>query len=260
MAKKDEAEKGLVKLHQISAAVFVVLGIAVVWFMKAVRYPLTLGHSANNALLGQKETAFVPASHHLWDTPLWVVLLVLLFIAVVYSFLITQSSLKASYLKGLTRRVSPHRWIYIAVTAALMIEITAMLSGLSDIMELKLMAGAVTITYLLGWLAEIQNRTARKPNWSAYGLSVATGVTPWLVIVSAAAGTLLWGLVRSPWYVYAVYAVLLIGFCLLAWNQMQQYKKVGKWKDYYFVERNYLLIQNTTLALFALILIIGLHK
>jgi hypothetical protein len=86
-----------------------------------------------------------------------------------------------------------------------------------------------------------------------------TGVLPWLLIAVSALTTYMYGLVRSPWYVYALYAVTLVGFGGLAFNQRQHYRRANQWK-YEVVERNYVLINLAVKAAFALILLAGLRR
>jgi hypothetical protein len=152
------------------------------------------------------------------------------------------------------------RWIELAVSGTLMVYIIALLCGYSDWATLKLMGVAIVATAALGWLAEQQNATSRKPVWSAYVISIFTGVMPWLALGSALLTTILLGDVRSPWYVYALAGTTLVSFGLAAWNQWKQYLKQGSWADYAMVERNYALIGTLAKTAFAIILIVGLAK
>ncbi|MDB5163539.1 MAG: hypothetical protein JWS12_156 [Candidatus Saccharibacteria bacterium] len=249
----------LESIHKIFAAVFVILGVGVVWFMKAVRYPWTITHQTNDALLGQNKTAFVTASHHIWDIPLWFGLLIILFIAVAYCVLVV-SSMKETYQKSLRNKVNPLRWIYWGIISALMLEVVAMLSGVEDVVALKLLAGFTVLAGILCWLAEKDNKGTRKVRWTNLILAAIALVIPWIYILVSAIGTLAFGMVRSSWYVYVAYLILLVSNLLWFRHQVRIYKQTAKQTDYTATERSFVVLQNVTLALLVIDLIVGLHK
>ncbi len=149
------------------------------------------------------------------------------------------------------------RWVGWGITSALMVEVVALLSGVSDIFVLKLIAALMLITCALAWVAEKRNKQAGRPAWSEFVVSLFTGSLPWLLIGGYAVGTWVWGLIRYPWYVYALYAVLLVGFTMLT---ATQYKRINGWRNTLVVERNYLLVGLFTKAAFAVILILAFQK
>jgi hypothetical protein len=140
------------------------------------------------------------------------------------------------------------------------VEIVALLSGITDIVVLKLLAGTMLLSALLGWLADRQNITADRVERSAFYLSGFASILPFAVIAVTAVATVLYGMIRSPWYVYALYAVLLLGFTDVMINQSFRYKRRGQWANAGFVERNYVLVGLVTKALFVGVLILGFMK
>ena len=155
--------------------------------------------------------------------------------------------------------MQPYRWFDLGITGALIMEVVALLSGVNDLMVLKMVGGAVFVTGMLGLIAERQNNSTSKPVWSAYLTSLFSGVLPWFLIASYAVGTVVYGSVRAPWYVYAVYAAFAGGWLLIAANEHKQYRKVGAWANYMVVERNYVVLSLLTKVAFAAILIAGLR-
>ena len=244
-----------------AAVLFLGLAAAAPFVMEPISYMFTQAHLARDALLSQDGTAFIPAHRAVWDMELrWALSTVMALSAVLPILYLTK--LKDRYANRLiSGRVVEWRWLDLAVTSALMVVIVAMLVGYTDIGTLKMMAGAMVLACGLGWLAEQQNnQKSRRPVWSALGLGVIAGALPWLVIGIAKASTLLFGGVRSPWYVYAACVIALGGFILLALNQWNQHRRFRAWADYAFVERNYALISVATKVAFAAVLIIGLAK
>lgn len=244
----------------LAAALYLGLAVAAGFLMQPATYSLSLTHLTNDLLLSQQNTAFVGASRPVFDLELrWVVVGLMLLSTALPVLYLTR--LKRFYAERLaTRRVIGPRWVDLAVSSALMVEVLAILVGYSDVMTLKLMGALLAITCYLGWRAEVNNEAAGQPNWNAFGLSVVTGALPWVAIVGAKIGTMLFSEVRAPWYVYAACLTTFIGFLLLAWNQWKQHRRAGRWADYIFVDRNYLFVSTLTKVAFAAILIVGLSK
>src|SRR5690606_30054240 len=80
-------------------------------------------------------------------------------------------------------RMLPFRWIDFAVTGALVIETVALVSSVSDLPTLKLIAGLMVVTALTGLIAERQNDATKTPVRSAYLTSLLAGILPILLIV-----------------------------------------------------------------------------
>lgn len=212
----------------------------------------------SDGLASEKSTVFATGSKLLFDMPYSLALGIVLAIALVYHVLLLTAS-KKSYERAVTNRIVPHRWLYLGISSALMIEILAMVHGVQDIMVLKLMAGSIFVTTLLGWVVERDNK-AHQPSWRVYTISLLTGVLPWLVILGILLGTCLYGGVRLPWYAYALDAVTFFGFSSVALNQFLWIRQTRGWRTYARVEWNYVLGDALTKVGFAVILIAGLMR
>lgn len=247
------------KILRLSTAVYVLLAAAAFAFMSRASHQITLGYLTNDTLAADTGTVFAPAARVLYDLEIrWAVIALLVFSLALPILYLTR--MERRYADALRGRVLPWRWIDLAVSSALMMEVIALLSGVQDMMTLKLIGGMMAITCALGWIAERQNNDTDRPVWSAYVTSLFSGLLPWLMGAVYAVATPFYGLVRAPWYVYALYAAGLAGFGLLALNQLSQHRRLGSYKDYFSVERRYLVINLLTKLAFAGILIVGLKK
>lgn len=246
------------KMHLIKAAVATALAVTAGFLMNSSSYAANIGYQAKDELLSLTtgKTAFVHASQSLFDIQIRWIVVTILAISAIASLLVATRK-KIQYEKALTNKVVPARWISTGIIFALMVEVIALLSGVNDIATLKLLAGLVLVTCVLGWVSEKRLKQSGRPVWSEFVISVITGALPWLLIGSYAVSTWMYGLIRYPWFVYALFASTLIGATLLAINQ---YKYISGWKNYLIVERNYLLIGTATQVAFAAILILGLQK
>ncbi len=227
--------------------------------MQHTSYPLVVGHLTSNELASQTTTVFAPAIHMLMEVDLRWVLVVVLGLSALFS-LLTVTRWHDSYHKALKAEVQPMRWIAQGVTAALMIEIAGMIAGVQDVMVLKIMAFTVLMGSMLRWYGEMQQKGARKPIWQPFTMSIVLDILPWLILIASIVATPIWGMVRQPWYAYALYLVVAVTCILGARNQYLQLKQAAKWKEYMLVERNYVVINFVSKVAFAAVLIIGLKK
>jgi hypothetical protein len=257
MSKKSDLRSQLQRLLAISTGLFLLLAVLSAILINDASYQLTLGHMAKDALASQGgSTVLAPASHYLFDLPLRMIVPVILGLSALGTGL-AMTRLRASYDKDLKNGVRPFRWIYLAVTASLMVLVVALLSGITDLVVLKVLAGVIVVSKLLEWLSEKQNKGARNPQLFAFVLAIVLGALPWLLIGASAIGTSVFGLERFGWHVYALYAVVLGSFILLALNHIKYFRRVGQWKDYLYVERNFLAIDLAAKVAFAVILIVA---
>lgn len=240
------------------ALLFAGLAVAAGLLMNSATYALTVGYQAKDELISltQGKTAFVHATQGVLDVEIRWLVVAIMGISALFS-LLAATRMRPKYEASVASGISSPRWISLGITTALMVEVIALLSGISDIMTLKVVAGLMLATCTLAWIIEKRNVQAGRPVWSEYVVSLFVGTLPWLLIGSYALTTWVYGLVRYPWFVYALIASTLVGFTLLSANQ---YKKISGWTNNVIVERNYLLIGTLTKVAFAVILIIGFQK
>ncbi len=238
----------LANLHIISVVLYAGLAVLAGMLMQPLSYGVTSSYLTNDTFLSTDKTVFVTASRPLFDLEIrWALVGLLALSAVLPVLYLTK--LKANYAKALKDGVWALRWIETAVAAAIMIEIVGLLVGHSDIMMLKLMSGLVAITAGLCWLAERQKGT--------FVFGLLTAALPWLVIASTMLHTVLYGAVRSPWFVYGATFALLAGFILTAKNLRG---KLPGGKNFEGAERNHVIISLLTKVAFCVVLIVGLAK
>lgn len=254
--KKPVTKQLLNRLNLVSGVLALALAVAAGFLMNHTSYQLFTGLLTKDELASKAGTVFVPAVHAVYDLELrWAVVVILVLSAVLPLLAATRN--RKQYEASLAKKVMLWRWIDMAAIGALMVGVIALISGVQDIMTLKLIGAFMVITCVLGWFSEKQNAHTSKPEWGNYILSLVTGVLPWLAIAVYAVGTPLFGMVRSPWYVYALYATTLLAFLGYVGNQMRQLKSLQKYEA---TERNYLQLGIFAKTAFAVILIVGLYK
>lgn len=245
-------------LQLIRAALFIGGAGALIYFLREVTVPVTVSFMTKDALVSQDQTVFVNGLRNWFNAPIgYMAALALLVSAVVAILRVTKYS--EDYAKRVQKASDGLKWIELGITSAIIIEVVALLAGVSDAVSVKVAAGLIVATCALGWLADRQNEgTVKKSDWRAFNISLLTGLLPWLFIIGSFVFTYVYGVVRMPWYSYALAGAVLAGFAGFALNQMLNIRRYDQWKQYAFVERNYLLIDTALKAAFAVILVVGL--
>jgi hypothetical protein len=134
------------------------------------------------------------------------------------------------------------RWIEYSFSSTVMIVLIAMITGISDIAALVGLAGANAAMIMFGLLQERYERPGN-PSWLPFGLGSVIGALPWIAI-----GVYLFapGVEASPpGFVYAIFISLFAFFNVFALNMVLQYRARGRWADYLFGERVYMLLSLT---------------
>lgn len=159
-----------------------------------------------------------------------------LFISAIFHFMLA-SVLNKWYVKNLKRHMNPARWYEYSMSASLMMVIIAMLVSIYDIGTLLALFALTAVMNLMGLMMELHNRNTKKTNWTSFNIGCFAGLVPWVVVfiplITAA---------DVPDFVIYIFVSIAVFFNLFAINMWLQYKKVGKWKDYLYGERMYIIL------------------
>lgn len=240
---KPVSLKSLRKLNLIAAGLHAVQALAVlllsdpshgVWSVTASYLTLGPGSTAGKPVL-------VSASHQVFNVNL-AYLVVAFFAMSAIAHLFVATIYRKRYEANLRHGINKVRWVEYALSASTMMIGIALLSGLYDLGSLVMIFGLTAIMNLMGLAMEIYNQGREKPNWLAYYVGAFSGILPWLVI-----GLLFWagdkyGAGHPPTFVYFIYVSIFLFFNCFAINMILQYKKVGKWRDYLYGERAYIIL------------------
>ena len=165
-------------------------------------------------------------------------------------FVISLPKVYEWYVKNLKKGINYARWIEYTFSSSLMIVVIAMLVGVYDLSTLILMFGINAMMILFGMLTEVHNQDTEKTNWLSYYFGCIAGAIPWIVIALYLFGSGE-GDYKAPDFVYWIFFSIFIFFNSFAVNMILQYKKVGKWKDYVFGEKVYIILSLVAKSLLA---------
>ena len=147
-----------------------------------------------------------------------------------------------AYNQNLSNGFNPYRWYEYAFSSSIMIWVIATFVGIWDFWSLAMIFVLNAMMIMFGYLMELLNQKTEKTNWSPFVLGCISGGFPWIVLFSYFAGAVANSANSVPNFVYAIFIVYLILFMSFAVNQVLQYKGVGKWRDYLFGERAYIIL------------------
>jgi len=149
--------------------------------------------------------------------------------------------------------MNPYRWYEYAFSSSIMIVLIALLVGIWDFWSLAMIFVLNAMMIMFGYLMELLNQKTEKTNWCPFILGTISGGVPWVLIFAyftAAIGSVGEGI---PTFVYFIPFIYFILFNIFPVNMVLQYKGVGRWKDYLYGERFYIilsLVAKTILAWF----------
>jgi len=165
-----------------------------------------------------------------------------LFIATVY---------RAKYEADLAKGINKARWFEYALSASVMMLAISFLSGIYDLSSLVMIFTLDALMNLLGLAMEVHNSGKAKPNWLTYILGCIAGVVPWIVFGIYVYAASVYGGGNIPDFVYWIYVSIFLFFNSFAVNMVLQYKKIGKWSDYLYGERVYIILSLVAKSLLA---------
>ena len=118
----------------------------------------------------------------------------------------------------------------------------ALLVGICDLSLLLGIFALVAVMNLLGLVMEVHNQTTDKTNWLSFVIGCLVGIVPWIIVGLSFWASATYGSGKIPTFVYWIYVSIFVFFNCFAINMFLQYKQVGKWKDYLYGERAYIIL------------------
>jgi hypothetical protein len=165
-----------------------------------------------------------------------------------------------SYNENLKKGMNPYRWYEYAFSSSIMIWVISTFVGIWDFWSLAMIFVLNAMMIMFGYLMEKLNQTTEKTSWSPFILGSISGGFPWVVLFAYFTGAVINSENHVPNFVYVIFIVYLVLFMSFAVNQVLQYKAVGKWKDYLFGEREYIILSFVAKTLLVWLVFVGLFR
>jgi Heliorhodopsin len=154
---------------------------------------------------------------------------------------IVASVYRKKYEAGLANGINRARWIEYSLSASTMIVGIGALVGVTSLSAFIMLFALTAIMNLLGLVMEVANQGQKKVRWLSYIVGCIAGIVPWIVISEYLLSGAVYG-DPAPTFVYAIFVSMFLFFSSFAVNMYLQYAGIGKWKDYMYGERAYMIL------------------
>ncbi len=244
--------KGLRRFNFIMGFLHLIQGILMIVLSNDRAYPIY----TNFLKFDPKIMSLIPDPKLAFELRFGPAVAVFLLLSALAHFFLATVGYKL-YVRNLQKGMNPVRFYEYALSSSVMIVLIGMLVGLYDLGALILIFGINAMMNLFGIMMEYHNQHTQKTNWLSFIYGSIAGAIPWIVIVLYFVGSLAGEGGKPPAFVYAIVPTLFVFFNIFAINMVLQYKKVGKWKDYLFGEKVYIILSLSAKTVLAWIIFAG---
>jgi hypothetical protein len=237
---EEDNENKFIKLKKFNL-VMGVLHMIQGFLMLILSNDFTLPVTRSYLEYDQVNQKLFPATATIVDLRLGPMVASFLFMSAIAHILIA-TVLYEKYKEGLAKGMNKYRWYEYSISASVMIVLIAMLTGIYDIGTLLLIFFINAMMILFGLRMEVHNQLTEKVDWRPFYYGCIAGVIPWIAIAVQFYGASQNEGGGPPDFVYGIFISLAILFNSFAINMVLQYRKKGKWKDYLYGERMYVIL------------------
>jgi hypothetical protein len=242
----DEESKFIAmrRWNAVLSVLHLVQGLAILALATSFALPVTASFLHFNPATGQLESQIST----LFTVQIAPLIALFLFTSAFDHFLLAGPSYRW-YVRGLKAHINKARWFEYAFSSSIMVMVIAMLVGIYDIVALIALFSINACMNLFGLLMEAYNQNRQKVAWSPYIFGTFAGLIPWVGIAIYLAGAGQYG--NVPSFVYWIFLTLAITFFSFAFNMILQYRAKGRWADYLFGEKVYMILSLVAKTLLA---------
>jgi len=253
-AKRAEASdatyQGLRRFNLVMGILHLIQGIVMIVLSLTLGELKTYATTTTILAFDQAAGKLVPDLRSAFNLPFGPAVGAFLLISAIAHFSLATFGFKW-YVANLKRGMNPARFYEYALSSSVMIVLIALLSGVSDLGALIALFGVNACMNLFGIMMEVHNQTTKTTDWRSFIYGCFAGIIPWIVIVLYFVWSVSSSDAKPPTFVYTIIASLFVFFNIFAINMYLQYKKVGRWKDYLFGERMYIVLSLVAKTLLA---------
>lgn len=170
----------------------------------------------------------------------WAVALFLL-LSAFFHFVVASPQFFNRYQKGLEKNQNIFRWVEYSISSSVMIVLIAQITGIADYAALIGIFFVNATMIWFGWLQEKYTNPGTK-DFLPFIFGSIAGLVPWLIILIAVIAPGSSFPEGPPAFVYGIIISLFLFFNSFALVQYWQYKQKGKWSDYLYGERAYIIL------------------
>ena len=166
---------------------------------------------------------------------------------------------KDEYRAGLKVGINKFRWYEYALSSSLMIILISSLFGVRDVAVFALIAFANAAMNFFGLDMELLNqgesKVGKKVNWLPFIFGSIVGLAPWVAIAFYIGVNP--NIANVPGFVWGILGTYFVAFNTFPVNMYLQYAGIGKFKDYLYGERGYVILSLVAKTLLTWLVLFG---
>ncbi len=167
-----------------------------------------------------------------------------------FHFFVSSPQIFPKYAEGLSRHINVYRWVEYSLSSSIMIVVILQLNGTADYIALLALFGVNVSMILFGWLQE-RYTTPGDGDMLPFWFGCFAGAIPWIAVAVNLVAPKGPADTTVPGFVYGIVISLFILFNCFAIVQWKQYRAKGKWADYLYGERRYIVLSFVAKSLLA---------
>ncbi len=167
-----------------------------------------------------------------------------------FHFFVSSPKIFPKYRAGLTNHINVYRWVEYSLSSSIMIVVIMQLNGTADYIALLAIFGVNVCMILFGWLQERYTKPG-SGDMLPFWFGCFAGIVPWIAVAINVAAPKGPPASTVPGFVYGIVISLFILFNCFAIVQWKQYRAKGKWADYLYGERIYIVLSFVAKSLLA---------
>lgn len=259
---KENVFAKLRRFNMFMGALHLVQGVAMLFLATSVIQ--TIGEftptiTQNFLTFNQQTQSLELTSENLFELPFGILVASFLLIsALAHAIISIPKKTNDIYNADLKKGINKFRWFEYAFSSSIMIVLISTLFGIYDIASLLLIFVVNASMNLFGLDMELINSGSKKEgkiNWGPFVWGSIAGIAPWIAILLYMFGT--GNFDQVPWFVWAIVGTYFVAFNTFPVNMILQYKGVGKWKDYLYGERTYIVLSLVAKSILAWLVLFG---
>jgi hypothetical protein len=238
--------------NRIAGVTHLIQGITLAFILNAeTRIPVI------TRFFDETENGAMPVSQTLFEFPIALIAPIFLLLSAFAHLFISSPMYVRRYEVNISKGINPARWWEYAISSSLMLVVLLMLGGLIELSSVVFIFTLNFIMNLMGLVMEKYNQLTEKTSWLPFNIGVLAGIVPW--IMGALYFVVSTNNIADSIPVYAQFGFLLtfLFFNSFAINMWLQYKKVGKWKDYAYGEKSYIVLSLVSKSALGWIIVLG---
>jgi hypothetical protein len=183
----------------------------------------------------------------------------LLISALAHGLISIPKKINTMYNEDLSKGINKLRWFEYALSSSVMIVLISYLFGIWDVASLSLIFIVNASMNLFGLVMEQLNsgKTKENINWGPFIWGTIAGLAPWIAIIFYMTGASPEATAQTPWFVWAIVGSYFVAFNTFPVNMVLQYLQKGKFMNYLYGERGYIVLSLVAKTVLAWLVLVG---